>query len=129
MPCNHPIWLKFLKFKEMLRIFLEVGFFRIYFSMLKIFGNTGISLFRAIQCTKYNLETKTVDYGLGHKDGFPLSRNFYVRTDVNFNWLYVRIIKIEVMYEKPRVNVKVALFQFTHVKVCLLYTSPSPRDA
>ena len=33
--------------------------------MLKIFGNTGISLFRAIQCTKYNLETGTVDYGLG----------------------------------------------------------------
>ena len=24
------------------------------------------------------------------KGGFPLSRNFYVRTDVNFNWLYVR---------------------------------------
>ena len=23
------------------------------------------------------------------KGGFPLSRNFYVRTDVNFNWLYV----------------------------------------
>ena len=22
--------------------------------------------------------------------GFPLSRNFYVRTDVNFNWLHVR---------------------------------------
>ena len=21
---------------------------------------------------------------------YPLSRNFYVRTDVNFNWLYVR---------------------------------------
>ena len=42
------------------------------------------------------------------KGGFPLSRNFYVRTDVNFNWLYVRKLKyIEVMYEKPRVNVKV----------------------
>ena len=25
--------------------------------------------------------------------GFPLSRNFYVRTDVNFNWLYVRKLK------------------------------------
>ena len=24
------------------------------------------------------------------KGGFPLSRYFYVRTDVNFNWLYVR---------------------------------------
>ena len=25
--------------------------------------------------------------------GFPLPRNFYVRTDVNFNWLYVRKLK------------------------------------
>ena len=25
--------------------------------------------------------------------GLPLSRNFYVRTDVNFNWLYVRKLK------------------------------------
>ena len=28
-----------------------------------------------------------------NKGGFPLSRNFYVRTDVNFNWLYVRKLK------------------------------------
>ena len=34
--------------------------------MLKIFGNTGISLFKAIQSTKYTLETRTVDYGLGY---------------------------------------------------------------
>ena len=27
------------------------------------------------------------------KGGFPLSRNFYVRTDVNFNWLYVRKLR------------------------------------
>ena len=27
------------------------------------------------------------------KGGFPLSRNFYVRTDVNFNWLFVRKLK------------------------------------
>ena len=27
------------------------------------------------------------------KGGFPLSRNFYVRADVNFNWLYVRKLK------------------------------------
>ena len=27
------------------------------------------------------------------KGGLPLSRNFYVRTDVNFNWLYVRKLK------------------------------------
>ena len=64
MPCNHLLWLKFLKSKDLLRIFLEVRFFRIYFSMLKIFGNTGISLCRAIQCTKYKLQTRTVDYGL-----------------------------------------------------------------
>ena len=25
--------------------------------------------------------------------GFPLSHNFYVHTDVNFNWLYVRKLK------------------------------------
>ena len=30
-----------------------------------------------------------------------------MRTEVNFNWLYVGKLKIEVMYEKPRVNVKV----------------------
>ena len=28
-----------------------------------------------------------------YQGGFPLSRNFYVRTDVNFNWLYVRKLK------------------------------------
>ena len=27
------------------------------------------------------------------KGGFPLSRNFYVRTDVNLTWLYVRKLK------------------------------------
>ena len=27
------------------------------------------------------------------KGGFPLSRNFYVRTDVTFKWLYVRKLK------------------------------------
>ena len=25
-----------------------------------------------------------------NKGGFPLWRNFYVPTDVNFNWLYMR---------------------------------------
>ena len=33
--------------------------------------------------------------------------DFHCHMDVNFNWLYVRKIKIEVMYEKPRVNEKV----------------------
>ena len=51
------------------------------------------------------------------KGGFPPSRIFYVRTDVNFNWLYVRTeTKIEVMFEKPRVNLKVergSTFTFT----------------
>ena len=27
------------------------------------------------------------------KGGFPLSRNFYIRTDVNFNWLYMHKLK------------------------------------
>ena len=37
----------------------------------------------------FNFLTLTV----GTKGGFALSRNFYVRTDVNFNWLYVRKLK------------------------------------
>ena len=37
------------------------------------------------------------------KGGFPLSRNFRVRTQVNFT----RVNKIEVMYDRTRVNVKV----------------------
>ena len=52
---------------------------------------------------------------LQSQGGFPLSRNFYVRTDVNFNWLYVRK-KIEMIYESSRVNVKVepcSTFTFT----------------
>ena len=36
-------------------------------------------------------------------DGFPLSRNFHVRTHVNFTL----VNKIGAMYERPRVNVKV----------------------
>ena len=46
------------------------------------------------------------------KSGFPLSRNFHVRTHVNFT----RVNKIEVMYDRPRVNVKVergSTFAFT----------------
>ena len=37
------------------------------------------------------------------KGGFPLSRNFHVRTQVNFT----HVNKIEVMYDRTRVNVKV----------------------
>ena len=37
------------------------------------------------------------------KGGFPLSRNFHVRTHVNFT----RVNKIEAMYGKSGVNVKV----------------------
>ena len=47
--------------------------------------------------------------------GFPLSRNFWMRTQVN---------KIETMYERPNVNVKVegdSTFTFTLV-MCALYT-------
>ena len=35
----------------------------------------------------------TLSHWLKTKGGFPLSRNFYVRTDANFNWLYVRQLK------------------------------------
>ena len=48
----------------MLRIFLELRFSSVYFSMLRIFGDNRISLFRVIHCTKYNLWTRAVDYGL-----------------------------------------------------------------
>ena len=46
------------------------------------------------------------------KGGFPLSRNFYVRTDVNFS----RINKIETMYGRLSVKEKVeprSTFTFT----------------
>ena len=61
------------------------------------------------------------------KGGFPLSRNFQVRTQVNFT----RVNKIEAMYRTSRVNLKVeprssltftcdllyiASILFTHVK-------------
>ena len=36
-------------------------------------------------------------------DGFPLPRNFHMRTHVNFSL----VNKIGAMYERPRVNVKV----------------------
>ena len=36
--------------------------------------------------------SKLVNWSLA-KGGFKLSRNFHVRTDVNFNWLYVRKFK------------------------------------
>ena len=51
------------------------------------------------------------------KGGFPSSRNFYVRTHVDFT----RVNKIETMYQRPRVNVKVEpclTFKFTR---CLSY--------
>ena len=68
---------------------------------------------------------------LQSQGGFPLSRNFYVRTDVNFNWLYVRK-KIEMIYESSRVNVKVepcSTFTFTRelsyiVSILFTYVKP-----
>ena len=38
---------------------------------------------------KLYIQPHTTEY----KGGFPLLRNFYVRTDVNFNWLYVHKLK------------------------------------
>ena len=46
------------------------------------------------------------------KVGFPLSRNFHVTRHVNFT----RLKKMEAMFERPRVNVKVergSTFTFT----------------
>ena len=49
--------------------------------------------------TDVNLKNLTVTVALVNgenvvlKGGFSLSRNFYVRTDVNFNRLYVRKLK------------------------------------
>ena len=47
----------------MLRIFLELRFLG-YILACQRSENNRISLFRAIQFTKYNLWTRTVDYGL-----------------------------------------------------------------
>ena len=43
--------------------------------------------------TEYVHLNKRFDPLWSSKGGFPLSRNFYVRTDVNLNWLYVRKLK------------------------------------
>ena len=56
------------------------------------------------------------------KGGFPLSSNVHVRTRVN---------KIKVMYDKPRVNVKVELgltFAFTRVKFTYVRTLKLPKS-
>ena len=47
-----------------------------------------------------------------NKGGFPLSHNFYLRTHVNFT----RVNKIEIMYERSRVNVKVEPETFTFTR-------------
>ena len=39
------------------------------------------------------VEQLQVPMSVSSKGGFPLSRNFYVRTDVNLNWLDVRKLK------------------------------------
>ena len=51
------------------------------------------------------------------KSGFPPSRNFYVRKQVNFT----RVNKIETMYGRSRVNVKVELRSTFKVTRCLSY--------
>ena len=67
----------------------------------------------------------------GHlKGGFPLSHNFYVPTDVSFNWLYVN--KLETMYGRSDVNVKVergSTFTFTRgfsYIISILFTHVKP---
>ena len=52
---------------------------------------TGYIFSRFLTLVAHRKVFQLVDYKTGIiKGGFPLSRNFYVRTDVNFNWLYVR---------------------------------------
>ena len=48
-----------------------------------------LSTFTLITCRSFII----LNFIYARKGGFPLSRNFYVRTDVNFNWLYVRKLK------------------------------------
>ena len=53
--------------------------------------------------------------------GFPLWRNFYLRTHVNFS----RVNKIEAMYERPIAKAKVeraSIFSFSGVKFTCLRT-------
>ena len=47
------------------------------------------------------------------KDRFPLSRKFHISTHVNFT----RVSKIEAMYGRSRVNVKVERGQLLHLRV------------
>ena len=72
----------------------------------------GVNLFSRLMPTNKIL----TQYGLSScKGGFPLSCNFYVRTDVNLTG-FTCVNKIETMYEKPRVNVRVeprSTFTFT----------------
>ena len=64
------------------------------------------------------------------KGGFPLSHNFYVRMDVNFNWLYVRKLKIEVMYEKAaRKRKSWARFTDLHTQWHSSYFSSTKRSS
>ena len=41
----------------------------------------------------YSMSRRVLTHQTITKGGFPLPRNFYVRTDVNLNWLYVRKLK------------------------------------
>ena len=68
---------------------------KVYFTNLQVkvyFTNLQVKVyFTNLQIKVYftNLQIKVYFT----KGGFPLSRNFYVRTDVNFNWLYVHELK------------------------------------
>ena len=83
---------------------------QLYFHFIGLFSET----ISGQRCTVLDLKKKKkrklgYSYGLNCRDkqrcavkwlfwekpigGFPLSRNFYVRRDLNFNWLYVRKLK------------------------------------
>ena len=60
----------------------------------------------------YKNQILSAENGLKFKGEFPLLHNFYVLSHVKF----IRVNKLEAMYERPRVNVKVErglVFTFT----------------
>ena len=76
--------------------------FSIFGNLSRIFHSFIISLIQKLRddwhITKVNVEIWVCyrgnrNYRFFSKGGFPKSRNFYVRTDVNFNWFYVRKLK------------------------------------
>ena len=67
-------------------LYLKISFLQLPQTGYKFIG--GLAKLGIMQLDQdYTIDT------IACKGGFPLSRNFYVRTDVNLNWLYVRKLK------------------------------------